>query len=217
MHLSITNASLKRLIQHLLGPSTFLLMIILLLVLYYWVDLNVLVFFHDSTLKNYTLIFNCITLLGDGLIGIFFLFGGLWFRYIVRRPLWERRAWFIVQCVTLSSVVCWILKIICGRARPFLWFETHAYGFSGLTMKPNHWSFPSGHTTTSFSILFALSLMFPRYWIVFIIPGLFVAFSRLVLEYHYLSDVCFATYSALLEVTLLAYFLRKKTPLQLVY
>ena len=77
--------------------------------------------------------------------------------------------------------------------------------------------FPSGHATTILSVAFGLSILFPRYRLLFVILGFFIALSRVLLGYHYFSDVLAASYLTLLEVIVLIYFLRKNNPLSLVF
>ncbi|MGN0551357.1 MAG: phosphatase PAP2 family protein [Acutalibacteraceae bacterium] len=58
-----------------------------------------------------------------------------------------------------------------------------------IIKKPKYYSFPSGHTTSSFSVV-AVTLF--RFWPVAIpvtIIAFLIAFSRLYLRVHYLTDV----------------------------
>ena len=119
----------------------------------------------------------------------------------------ERRACFLLSCLLLSNLVCLVLKVTLGRARPDLYFSEHLYGFYGPHKNPLYWSFPSGHTTTIMALVFGLSALFPRYMIGFILFGSLVAASRILLLQHYLSDVLMASYLALIEVGFLYYWL----------
>nr|WP_232220646.1 hypothetical protein [Legionella tunisiensis] len=56
-----------------------------------------------------------------------------------------------------------------------------------------------------------LSILFPRYFYAFILAGLTIAFSRVFLTHHYLSDVLTASYLTLLEVGILLCILRRKS------
>jgi len=88
--------------------------------------------------------------------------------------------------------------------------QSHEFGFYGFKTSYDYWSFPSGHTTTIMSLAFGLSVLFPRYWVILVSSAVVVALSRVLLIQHYLSDVIVATYLALIEVTILVCFLRKK-------
>lgn len=130
-------------------------------------------------------------------------------RFLFKRILWEYRAWFLLICVTVANVVCLVLKVTFGRARPELFFSEHLYGFYGPHKNELYWSFPSGHTTTIMALMFGLSALFPRYILGFAILGSLVAVSRIMLIQHYLSDVLMATYLAFIEVGILYYWLTR--------
>ena len=91
-----------------------------------------------------------------------------------------------------------LLKRIFARARPVNFIEHDVTGFF-------HWheafgkgayqfySFPSGHTTTAFSVAMAIALMLPeksRPWrvLAFVIASIF-GIARIMVEAHYTSDV----------------------------
>ena len=117
--------------------------------------------------------------------------------------------WFLWLCVLVPSLVCLVLKVLLGRARPDLLFNEHLYGFFGLKTHAPYWSFPSGHTTTVMGFVFGLSVLFPRKCYLFILAGSIVVLSRILLTHHYLSDVMAASYLALLEVGLLFWWSRR--------
>jgi len=146
-------------------------------------------------------------------LGLFYLVGflvaALFCRYIYKNKLWEARFWFLWLSTTLTSSVCVVLKILAGRARPDLWFWWKIYGFYGFKLKSLYWSFPSGHTSTIMGVAFGLAILFPRYEIVYMLLGLLVAVTRIILLQHFLSDILAATWLALLEVALLRWFLVK--------
>ena len=132
------------------------------------------------------------------------------FRYICHNNSWATRTLFLWLCVLIPNLICVFLKIGLGRARPDLLFSDQLYGFYGLQMHATYWSFPSGHTTTIMGFVFGLSVLFPRYMYAYILLGLMVVVSRVMLTQHYLSDVMTASYLALLEVGLLDYWFRHK-------
>lgn len=77
------------------------------------------------------------------------------------------------------------LKNVVGRLRPFMSLPDARL----LIEKPTSFSFPSGHTTSSFAAAAVLAGNFKRYRIpVFGLAGL-IAFSRMYLLVHYPSDI----------------------------
>ncbi|WP_133126935.1 phosphatase PAP2 family protein [Legionella nagasakiensis] len=177
-------------------------------------DQPIAFFFYDLDLDAHVPFLKWITNLGLG--GIYFVSLFLLafvFRYVYRKPQWEAQAWFLWLCVVIPSLVCLVLKITLGRARPHLLFYDGLYGFYGLKTHASYWSLPSGHTTTMMGFVFGLSILFPRYGYAFIIGGLTVALSRILLTNHYLSDVLAASYLALVEIGLLLCWLRHKSTL----
>lgn len=82
-----------------------------------------------------------------------------------------------------------ILKNFFARPRPFNYSDIQL-----LIRIPQDYSFPSGHTTSSFAVAFVLlkeRLKLKRYnlYIPIIIIAIFVAFSRMYLYVHFLSDI----------------------------
>ncbi|MDI9817694.1 MULTISPECIES: phosphatase PAP2 family protein [unclassified Legionella] len=202
----------ERLLALMTKPGVMLVYVTLVILSFLYLDVPLAEFFYSVDLRSSFPLISWITKLGLGVIYIpsFFLLA-LFFRYIRQNQEWEARAWFLFMCVSIPGIVCGFLKIIFGRARPALLFENHFYGFYGLQTKAPFWSFPSGHTTTIMGVVFGLSILFPRYCYAFILTGLTVALSRVLLTHHYLSDIMAAGYLTLLEVGILLCFLRRKS------
>lgn len=78
-----------------------------------------------------------------------------------------------------------LLKNLIQRARPFV----GAAKVNLLITKPLSYSFPSGHTASSFAAAGVLSHYFKKYAPVFFILASLIAFSRLYLYVHYPTDV----------------------------
>ncbi|HYM20299.1 MAG TPA: phosphatase PAP2 family protein [Candidatus Kapabacteria bacterium] len=118
----------------------------------------------------------------SGIIPLAFILFGL-FR---KRNDIRRTGLQIASSYLLSVVVSNVLKYIVDRPRPFVTYsfiQKLSYGGSG--------SFPSGHTSDVFVMATAVSILFPRWFI--IVPiycwAIFVAYSRMDLGVHYPSDV----------------------------
>ena len=85
----------------------------------------------------------------------------------------------IIGQVTIKSIV--------RRKRPCHTFND----VKMLVPVPNDYSFPSGHTTSSFACATTVCFFFPRIGAICIVFAFLMAFSRLYLFVHYLSDVIF--------------------------
>lgn len=148
-----------------------------------------------------------------GLGGVYivpFFVLALLFRYVFRKPIWEKRAWFLWLCVAIPSAICIVLKFTFGRSRPELLFSEGLYGFYGFKTKAPFWSFPSGHTTTIMGLAFGLCIIFPRYAYAFLLAAFSIAISRILLTNHFVSDVLMASYLSFIEVAILYSLLKRK-------
>jgi undecaprenyl-diphosphatase len=81
------------------------------------------------------------------------------------------------------------LKRLSRRPRPCQ-VEPHCWS---KTLPPDHFSFPSGHTMTAFSIALVVSFFYPSLEGALFFLALSIAVSRIVLGMHYLSDVLAGT------------------------
>jgi undecaprenyl-diphosphatase len=77
------------------------------------------------------------------------------------------------------------LKRLTGRKRP-CHYEPHCWA---KLLPPDQFSFPSGHTITSFSIAIPLMLFYPSLMVGVLFCAISVAASRVLLGMHFLSDV----------------------------
>lgn len=97
---------------------------------------------------------------------------------------------FVFTAVAASGILVNILKVIFGRTRPRMWVDNGEYGFAPFTLGESlYQSFPSGHSVTAFAIAAAFICLFPRLRYVMLVLAGTVAFSRVVITAHYLSDV----------------------------
>jgi membrane-associated phospholipid phosphatase len=182
---------------------------------YYFVDKNLALLLSSYHLNEHYAFLNALTVLADSkLFLVGFLIAALGMRYIFHHPIWEERAWFLWLCVLVPNLICLILKMMLGRARPNLLFQNNLYGFYGFHHDALYWSLPSGHTTTVMGVAFGLSILFPRYSWVYFISALMIAATRVFLLQHYLSDVLTATFLACIEVGILRFVLRRQQFLQ---
>lgn len=96
---------------------------------------------------------------------------------------------YVWLSIAVSGIICDILKIGFGRARPLMWFNQHDSGFHSLQFHANYWSFPSGHSTSIAACMVALWLVTGRFRIISWLVIATVCLSRLVANAHYLSDI----------------------------
>ncbi len=177
-------------------------------------DIPVATYFYNADLGTTFPFLNYFTKIGLGGFYLPLFFGlAIFFRYVIKNPVWEARFWFLLLCLILPAIITLILKINCGRARPSLFLEdsAHLYGFYGFKLRPLFWSFPSGHVTNIMGVVLGLGILFPRYFYPLISLGLAVGFSRVLLNHHYLSDVLFTSYLLVLEIGCLLYVLKRKS------
>ena len=96
---------------------------------------------------------------------------------------------FLFVSIAASGLMVDILKVVCGRARPKLLFQSDVYGFLWLGWHPDRWSFPSGHSATIVALMTALWYLWPQHFLFYILAAATVAGSRVVVGAHYLGDV----------------------------
>ncbi len=98
------------------------------------------------------------------------------------------RAIFLFVSVAASGLVVLVFKYGFGRPRPRMVAE-HGHAFVGPTFDADFASFPSGHATTMGALAMVFLLLAPRYGGAIAAASLVVAFSRVVVNAHFLSDV----------------------------
>ena len=122
-----------------------------------------------------------VTLSGElGIIWIIISF------FLFSRTKYTKEAIMVLLAIALASILGeGIIKHIVKRKRPFIKNNI----IKLMISQPGTYSFPSGHTASSFAAatVFIRTDMRPTYLIVVI--AILISFSRLYLRVHYLSDV----------------------------
>lgn len=205
----------EQLFSFMTKPRVMLSYLLLVILSYYFVDKNLAMMLFQHHINVEYSFLNGLTFFGESKLFLVGLLGAaLVCRYIIRNHAWEERAWFLWLCVLIPNLICLILKVVIGRARPELLFQDNLFGFYGFQHSSLYWSLPSGHTTTVISLACGLSILFPRQsWLYFMAAFVIVA-TRILLLQHYLSDVLTAAFLALVEVGVLCFVLRRKDWLQ---
>ena len=92
----------------------------------------------------------------------------------------------IILTLIISTIVGeGIVKHMVKRVRPC----NEKNNINLLISKPISYSFPSGHTSSSFAVAGVLSMYFGEYKIIFMTIAFLIALSRLYLYVHYPTDV----------------------------
>jgi len=112
----------------------------------------------------------------------------------------QKKEWIpsIWAAVITSIAVAFVLKLIIARPRP-IGVELLPY------IKMVSYSFPSMHTTISFSLMYVLYKAYAKLTWVWLSIALVVAFDRVYSRVHYLSDVLAG---AILGITISLIFIR---------
>jgi undecaprenyl-diphosphatase len=117
----------------------------------------------------------------------------------------RNKSYYLLLSVFTAVIFTNILKYTIDRPRPFV-----TYSFIEKVTAGGSPSFPSGHTSDAFVLAMALSLAFPRYWIIFFsfLWAFAMGYSRMSLGVHYPADVLSGASIGIFSATFI-YFLKK--------
>lgn len=96
---------------------------------------------------------------------------------------------FVFTTIAIAGIVTNLIKVVIGRLRPSLLFDSGQYGFAPFSFDSTMRSFPSGHATTAFALALSLAALWPqrRRW--FVAAACVIAASRVAINAHYFGDV----------------------------
>ncbi len=146
-------------------------------------DKEIMLTIHNL-MQNHILIqkvFAFITTFGNG--GAIWIVTGIWLLLV---PKTRKCGIVVLSSLVLGFIIGNIgLKNIIARPRPF-----DALDFAPFIITPpTDYSFPSGHTLSSFTASFSIFFFYKKWGIISIILALLITISRVVLTVHYPSDV----------------------------
>lgn len=104
----------------------------------------------------------------------------------------RKKGWFLCYIslsVGLSYCIAYAIKIVAGRARPYIAFDPGTPLFSPWNFATKFHSFPSGHAAISMALFTALSYIFPRRARLLTFLGILLPLTRVLLNKHFLGDV----------------------------
>lgn len=160
---------------------------------YLYIDIPVAAYFYETKLLEG--FFGIVTKFGESkwyLISFALFF--LLFRYIFRLQEAANRFLYLFLVVAGSGLIVDVLKFVFGRARPKLFFEEGIYGIKLVGLQHLYFSLPSGHSATVFSLAVGTTLFFSRFALPLFLVAFLVAFSRIAITAHYLSDAVAGAY-----------------------
>lgn len=204
----------ERSIKFLTHPLVMIGCLALIIASYTLFDRPLALQIHALDLSNRYPILIWITQLGRSSLWLVIIpIVALYYRYVHRVKQTELRIWFLWGTLFITTGICTVLKNLLGRARPELLFTQDLFGFYGFQLDGMYHSFPSGHTTLATTAVISLALLFPRYrWSIFAV-GVLVLATRILLTWHYLSDVLATLYMVVLEYRILLYIVTQQCPL----
>ena len=138
------------------------------------------------------------------LISAFILW--LYLKYIKKDSYRALQTMFLFSSIVATGLAAQVLKFVFAKPRPGTFEEHGVFDFEFFMRDSNYNSFPSGHSTTAFTIFVVLTLLFPRYWLLFLVYAIGIIAARVGSFSHFVSDVMAG---ALLGIVLTLYIYEK--------
>lgn len=130
-----------------------------------------------------------------------------------QRRRWIELAWrpgYLFLAVAVTGLIENVVKVLVGRARPRLLFDTGFYGFHPFAHDWALNSFPSGHSQAIWAAMTALVVLVPRYDLLWLLVAVLVAASRVATTVHFLSDAVAGSWLGLAGAMVIARALRAR-------
>lgn len=96
---------------------------------------------------------------------------------------------FWLKTLIIVGFVLHVFKFSFGRLRPHMTDEFQALSFDHFTFHWHWQSMPSGHSQVMFVVGTLLAALWPRWRSLFYALAFVIAFTRVILQQHFLSDI----------------------------
>lgn len=203
----------QRMLSLMLKPWMILMAIAMIAFAYFYLDKDITLYCYNHALIEKFPGLQIITLLGSVKLALILLpIIALISFYGLHKKSLAFKAWVLWGMVLFPGIINLFLKIAIGRVRPIGLIENQEFGFYGLGFENKFQSFPSGNTQTITGLMIGLLIFYPKYYYWYFSAIFLVAASRVLLTFHYLSDVLATFYLVILELGLLFFLLKKKYP-----
>ncbi len=116
---------------------------------------------------------------------------------------------YLFVSVLITGLLTQLLKHIVGRPRPNYTNLNDNVGFEFFSLGSEFHSFPSGHTSTIFSVALVLLFFFPKSKYIVLFFASIIAFSRVVVGAHFFTDVLGGIVVAYLGVKITKFIFEK--------
>jgi membrane-associated phospholipid phosphatase len=178
----------------------FLLVVLLVLCSYYFLDARIALFVKKVLMSNARLSLFSANI-PDLLFPLVCLITGIaWaaYFYLVHKGIYNTDTRFfqlVATTIPLTFVLKFIMKYIVGRIDTRFWLLHPRYKeFRWLHGGGNYSSFPSGHMAVFTAFIIALTIFYPRYRSACFGFLSVLALALIVTDYHFLSDVIAGAY-----------------------
>ncbi|MCR1935216.1 phosphatase PAP2 family protein [Clostridium tepidum] len=166
------------------------------------IDIYILDFIHKNIANNFLdkiMIF--ITSIGN--LGLIWIAISL---LLLISKKYRKAGVLCILSLLLSSLIGEVLiKNLVQRGRPFTVIE----GINLLIKAPKSFSFPSGHTASSFAVAAVVGRNIEKFKLPIYILAIAIAFSRLYLYVHYPSDVLVGALIGVISAKIILYMSSK--------
>lgn len=159
--------------------------------------------FHHASLD---FVFPYITYLGDGFGVVLVVIVLLFVKY--------RFSLIVGLAGATTGIIVQLLKnfVFNHIHRPYFYFKNHAEAhFIPSINLHEHFSFPSGHATSSFALFFSLALILKNKWaqMGFFFIALISAYSRVYIGQHFYQDIYIGSIIGVAGALIVYWFLAK--------